>query len=399
MLLYFDCFSGISGDMTLGALIDLGVPVPWLREKLTSLPLSGFDLTAADVAYNGIRAKRVEVADDGRVQRNYAVIRDLIAQSPLAANVRERALGIFGRLAAAEAGVHGCPLEEVHFHEIGGVDSIVDIVGTALCLDYLGVTQVAASPVPTGSGFVDCSHGRLPIPAPATAALLKGVPVSGSDVAWELTTPTGAAIVTGLAQSFGPIPPMTLKGVGYGAGSRNLEPGPNLLRALVGESGRASAPGIRQESILVVEAGIDDMNPEFFGFVMERLFEAGALDVCWIPVHMKKNRPGTLLQALCAPDRLNDIVELILTETSTLGVRHYEAGRHILDREIVTVESSFGPVPVKRVSRPPHPAHHVPEYEVCRRIALERKLPLRRVYETVLREANPEQRSGLDPSK
>lgn len=389
MLLYFDCFSGVSGDMTLGALIDLGVPVPWLKEKLAGLPLSGFDLTAADVAYNGIHAKRVEVSAHGHAHRNYADIRDLIAKSPLAENVRTRASAIFARLAAAEAGVHGCLPEEVHFHEIGGVDSIVDVVGTALCLDYLGITHVTASEVPTGTGFVDCSHGRLPIPAPATAALLKGVPVRGSDAACELTTPTGAAIVTGLARSFGPIPPMILKGVGYGAGSRNLKPGPNLLRLLLGEPVHSAADGIQQERIVVVEAGIDDMNPELFGFVMERLFDTGALDVCWIPIHMKKNRPGTLLQALCAPERLKAIVECVLTETSTLGVRHYEAGRCVLAREIVTVETSFGPLPVKRVCRPPHPAHHVPEYEVCRRIALERHLPLRRVYETVLREANP----------
>ncbi|MFO7707793.1 MAG: nickel pincer cofactor biosynthesis protein LarC [Desulfobacterales bacterium] len=398
MLLYFDCFSGISGDMTLGALIDLGVPVPWLKEKLAGLPLSGFDITAADVEYNGIHAKKVEVTAKGHEHRDYAHIRDMIAKSPLAAGVRQTALGIFARLAAAEAGVHGCTPEEVHFHEIGGVDAIVDVVGAALCLDYIGVTLVAASPVPTGSGFVECRHGRLPIPAPATAALLKGIPVHGSDVAWELTTPTGAAIVTGLARSFGPIPPMTLKEVGYGAGSRNLDPGPNLLRILIGEPAQSAAQGVRQERIQIVEAGIDDMNPELFGFVMERLFEAGALDVCWIPIHMKKNRPGTLLQALCATDRLNRIVECILTETSTLGVRHYEAGRHVLAREIVTVETSFGPIPVKRVSRPPHPAHHVPEYEVCRRIALERNLPLRRVYETVLREANPGQKPGPNPT-
>lgn len=394
MLLYLDCFSGISGDMTLGALIDLGVPVPWLKENLSTLPLSGFELTAADVVYNGIHAKRVEVSAHGHAHRNYAVIRDLIAKSPLAENVRKRALGIFARLAAAEAGVHGCAPEEVHFHEIGGVDSIVDVVGTALGLEYLGVTQVTASEVPTGTGFVDCSHGRLPIPAPATAALLKGVPVRGSDVAWELTTPTGAAIVAGLSRSFGPIPAMIIKGVGYGAGSRNLKPGPNLLRLLLGEPVHSEVNGAQQERIVVVEAGIDDMNPEFFGYVMERLFEAGAWDVCWIPVHMKKNRPGTLLQALCAPERLNAIVECILTETSSLGVRHYEAGRHVLAREIVTVETSFGPIPVKRVRRLSHPAHHVPEYEVCRRIALERKMPLRQVYETVLREANPGRREA-----
>ncbi len=389
MLLYFDCFSGISGDMTLGAFIDLGVPLPWLTENLRALPLSGFELTARDVAYNGIHAKKVDVAASGHVHRNYADIRRLIEKSPLPSDVRRTAAAIFARLAEAEAGVHGCRPEEVHFHEIGGVDSIVDVVGAALCLHYMGITRVAASPVPTGSGFVDCSHGRLPIPAPATAALLKGIPIRESDAAFELTTPTGAAIVAVLAQGFGPIPAMTLKGIGYGAGSRNLEPGPNLLRLLVGEPALSALEGSEQERIFIVETGIDDMNPELYGHVMERLFEAGALDVCWIPIHMKKNRPGTLLQALCAPDRLNALVQCILTETTSLGVRHYEAGRRVLPREIVTVETRFGPIPVKRVRRPGNAACHVPEYEVCRRIAIERNLPLREVYDTVLREANP----------
>ncbi len=389
MLLYFDCFSGVSGDMTLGAFIDLGVPLPWVSENLSALPLDGFELRVRDVAYNGIHAKKVDVTARGHAHRNYADIRRLIEESPLPADVRGTATAIFARLAEAEAGVHGCLPEEVHFHEIGGVDCIVDVVGTALCLHHLGVTQVAASAVPTGSGFVDCSHGRLPIPAPATAALLKGVPVRGTDAACELTTPTGAAIVAVLSKSFGPIPAMTLKGIGYGAGSRNLDPGPNLLRLLIGEPAAGFVEGAGQERIFIVEAGIDDMNPELFGFVMDRLFEVGALDVCWIPIHMKKNRPGTLLQALCAPDRLNAVVQCILAETSSLGVRHYEAGRHVLERKIVTVATSFGHIPVKRVRRPGNAACHVPEYEVCRRIAIERKLPLREVYETVLREANP----------
>jgi hypothetical protein len=389
MLLYFDCFSGVSGDMTLGAFVDLGVPVPWLIERLGTLPLRDFELAVREVAYNGIHAKKVDVSARGHAHRDYAAIRGLIEKSPLPADVRGRAGAVFARLAEAEAKVHGSRPEEVHFHEVGGVDAIVDVVGTALCMNYLGVTQVAASPVPTGSGFVECSHGRLPVPAPATALLLKGVPVTGSDAAFELTTPTGAAIVSTLAQSFGPIPAMTLKAVGYGAGSRNLSPGPNLLRLLLGEPAGAAVEGAAVERVVIAEAGIDDMNPELCGYVMDRLFEAGALDVLWIPIHMKKNRPGTLLQALCAPDRLNAVVQCILAETTTLGVRHYEAGRCVLPREIVVLDTRFGPTPVKRVRRPGGITCHVPEFEVCRRIALERKLPLREVYETVLRETNP----------
>ena len=397
MIAYFDCFSGISGDMTLGAFIDLGVPVPWLKENLAALPLTGFDLITADVEYNGIHAKRVEVVAHGHAHRNYAAIRAVIEKSPLAENVKTTALAIFKKLAHAEAGIHGCLPEDVHFHEIGGVDAIVDVVGAALCADYLRITRCVASPIPTGSGFVNCRHGRLPVPAPATAAILKGVPVTGSEVAFELTTPTGAAIVTSLAQQFGPMPAMTLRGIGYGAGSRNLDPGPNLLRIIIGEpaAGDRSAPeGLLQDRIVVAEASIDDMNPELFGYVMESLFAAGALDVVWIPIHMKKNRPGTLLQVLCRHDLLEAIVDCILTETTSLGVRHYEAGRHLLARDIVTLETSFGRIPVKRIRSPQHRVRHVPEYEVCKRIAREQHLPLRDVYEAVLREANAKAESG-----
>ena len=392
MIGYFDCFSGISGDMTLGAFIDLGVPVPWLMENLAALPLAGFDLMAADVAYNGIHAKRVDVVAHGHAHRNYADIRALIEKSPLTESVKATALAIFKKLAHAEAGIHGCLPEEVHFHEIGGVDAIVDVVGAALCADHLGITRFVASPVPTGSGFVDCRHGRLPVPAPATVAILKGVPVTGSEVAFELTTPTGAAIVTSLAQQFGPMPAMTLRGIGYGAGSRNLDPGPNLLRIMIGEpaAGDCSAPaGLLQDRIVVAETSIDDMNPELFGYVMEKLFAVGALDVVWIPIHMKKNRPATLLQVLCRHDLLDAIVDCILTETTSLGVRYFEAGRYMLPRSAETLETSFGKVVVKRVNSPQGEIRRVPEYEECRRIALEQNLPIRVVYDRIAGEANP----------
>jgi uncharacterized protein (TIGR00299 family) protein len=391
MIAYFDCFSGISGDMTLGALIDLGVPAGWLKESIAALPLSGFDILVSEVEYNGIRARRVEVAaPDDHHHRHYADIRELIGKSPLPEKARRTALDVFRRLAEAEGGVHGCSPEEVHFHEVGGVDAIVDVVGAALGMEYLGVTEAAASPVPTGSGYVDCRHGRLPVPAPATVALLKGVPVTGGGAAYELTTPTGAAIVSTLAASFGPMPAMTVRGAGYGAGRRNLEPGPNLLRIVIGERSESAAldlGGFRQDRIVIVEAGIDDMNPEVFGYVMDRLFEDGALDVAWIPVQMKKNRPGTMLQVLCRRERLEAVARRVLNETTSLGVRYYEAGRFLVERDQVTVESSFGRIPVKRIRYPLGEVRFAPEYEVCRRIALEKGVPIRTVYEIIAREA------------
>lgn len=387
---YLDCFSGISGDMTLGALIDLGIPLPWLRESIAALPLSGFDITAKEVEYNGIHAKRVEVDAQGHHHhRQFADIRALIEESPLPEAVRSTAQSIFRRLAEAEARVHGCSPEEVHFHEVGAVDAIVDIVGTALCINRLGITEIAAAPVPNGRGFVDCRHGRLPVPAPATVAILKGVPTYGTQVEYELTTPTGAAIISTIAKRFGPMPAMTVTGVGYGAGRRNLDPGPNLLRVMLGEQS-PDRFGVKnefqQDQIVVAESSIDNMNPEIFGFLMDRLFAEGALDVAWIPIQMKKNRPGTMVQVLCRRERLSSIAGCILTETTSLGVRYHEAGRYFVERDLLTIESSFGAIPVKRVHYPRGEVRLVPEYDVCRRIALEKNIPLRTVYDVVARE-------------
>jgi uncharacterized protein (TIGR00299 family) protein len=391
MLAYFDCFSGISGDMTLGALIDLGVPLNWLKESIAALPLSGFDITVKEVEYNGIHAKRVEVDAHGHHHhRHFADIRTLIAESPLPEPVKATAQSIFRRLAEAEAGIHGCSPEEVHFHEVGAVDAIVDIVGTALCLSRLGITEIAAAAVPNGRGFVDCRHGRLPVPAPATVAILKGVPTYGTEVEYELTTPTGAAILSTVAKTFGPMPPMTIAGIGYGAGRRNLDPGPNLLRVMLGERG-ADRSGVanefKQDQIVVVESSIDNMNPEIFGFLMDRLFAEGALDVAWIPIQMKKSRPGTMLQVLCRRAQLSPIARCILTETTSLGVRYHEAGRYFVERDLITFESSFGPVAVKRIRYPQGEVRIVPEYDVCKQIALAKQIPLRTVYDTVVREA------------
>jgi hypothetical protein len=383
---YFDCFSGISGDMTLGALIDLGTPVEWLQDELSRLPLNGFKLSTAPVMRNGIQATFVTVEiENSEHSRDYKKIKSLIEACPLSDAVKSKSLTIFERLALAEAGIHGCAPEEVHFHEVGGIDAIVDIVGSALCLEKLGIDRVISSRIPLGSGFLDCQHGKLPVPAPATIEILKDVSVFGTDVDAELVTPTGAAIIASLAASFGPLPPMHVKKTGYGAGQRELADRPNLLRIITGTAADP-AEGLLADQIIILETCIDDMNPEFFGFIMERLYAEGALDVYWIPVYMKKNRPGTLIQVLCEEGGKDRLIQRILSETTSLGVRYYKATRKLLAREQLTVKTSFGKIQVKRVKDPDGGERFVPEYDVCREIAMKRNLPLRVVYETITRE-------------
>ena len=385
---YFDCFSGISGDMSLGALIDLGAPVDWLQSELSQLPLDGFQLTITPVMRNGIRATfvHVEIEDSGP-SRDYKTIKSLLEDCPLSDAVKSRSLTIFERLALAEAGIHGCAPDEVHFHEVGGVDAIVDIVGTALCLEKLGINQVISSRIPMGSGFVDCQHGKLPVPAPATIEILKDVTIYGTDVACELVTPTGAAIITSLAETFGPMPPMRVDKIGYGAGQRDLADRPNLLRIITG-SPAASSDELVTDEIIILETCIDDMNPELFGYIMEQLFSDGALDVYWIPLHMKKNRPGTMVQVLCEEADKDRLIQRLLSETTSLGIRYYKATRKILAREHLTIQTSFGKIQVKRVKDPDGSERLVPEYDVCREIALKRNLPLRVVYDTIAKEAS-----------
>jgi uncharacterized protein (TIGR00299 family) protein len=386
MLAYFDCFSGISGDMALGALIDLGTPVEWLQDELSRLPLDGFQLTVTQKMRNGIQATfvSVEIADSGH-SRDYKTIKSLLDDCPLSDAVKSRGLTIFERLAQAEAGIHGCAPDDVHFHEVGGVDAIVDIVGTALCLEKLGIDQVISSRIPMGSGFVECQHGKLPVPAPATIEILKDAPVYGTEVAGELVTPTGAAIITSLAESFGPLPPMHLQKTGYGAGQRELPDRPNLLRIITGIP-TDSSEGLQTDQVIILETCIDDMNPELYGHVMDRLFEDGALDVYWIPVYMKKNRPGTMLQVLCKNDSRQRLIERLLSETTTTGVRYYRSQRQLLRRDLREIKTSFGVIPVKRIQDPHGNIRLVPEYEVCRQIAVAEKIPLRLVYDTIIRE-------------
>lgn len=385
MIAYFDCFSGISGDMVLGAFIDLGVPVDWLKENLRNLPFSNFDLKVESVSRMGIQAASVHVLyEEEKSHRHFPEIRSLVENSPLPAKVRETGVNIFERIAKAEAAIHGCSVEAVHFHEVGSVDSIVDIVGAALCVEFLGPTRIVSSKIPLGRGFVECRHGTIPVPSPATVSILKDIPVYGTDVPQELTTPTGAAIVAELADAFETIPDMRIEKIGYGAGKREIESRPNMLRILAG-SPSEDHPSDR---IVVIETGIDDMNPELFGFLMERLFDKGALDVCWIPVFMKKNRPGILVQVLCEEERRDALANLILAETTTLGVRYHSAERRLLKREKVEISTPYGIVGAKRVQGPGGESRIIPEYEICRKIALDKNLPIRVVYETIAKAAS-----------
>ena len=391
MIAYFDCFSGISGDMTLGALIDLGLPVKWLKNQLRRLPLASFNVTAGETLRHGIHAKliRVEAFDESN-SRNYAKICDLIENCPFSDTVISTSLQIFQKLAEAEAHIHDCALEEVHFHEVGGIDAIVDIVGTALGIEYLAIKKIFASRIPLGQGFVSCSHGKLPVPAPATLGILKNIPVYGTTASQELVTPTGAAIIATLAQKFGAMPGMILEKIGYGAGQRDSAERPNVLRIMLGNDPRVKSEQslhLQEDQIEIIESSIDDMNPELFGHLMHRLFDDGALDVVWIPIYMKKNRPATMLQVICKTDRRDILTQRILSETTTLGVRYYEAQRQLLWRDRQMIDTSYGKIAVKRIKDPHGNVRLAPEYEACRKIARQHDLPLRVIYDTVVREA------------
>ena len=395
MIAYFDCFSGISGDMTLGAFFDLGVPEEWLKDRLEAIPLTGFEVLAETVSRHGIQAKSVEVrVKDDATSRHYEDIKSILEKSPMSSGVKQRSLDIFERIADAEALIHGCPKEKVHFHEVGGIDALVDIVGTALCVDYLKIDSVIASPIPVGRGFVTCQHGTLPVPAPATLGILKGVPIYGTKIPHELVTPTGAAIIATLAGSFKEMPDMIIEEIGYGAGKRELETQPNLLRIVLGTEITNSEKelGVYQaDQIVILETCIDDMNPEVFGFLMERLFEKGALDVYWIPIFMKKNRPGTMIQVLCPENYREVLMTCILSESSSLGVRYYHVKRRMLGRERITVKTVYGEIEVKRITELDGSSRIIPEYEICKKIALEKNLPIRMVYDTILVQLNQNQ--------
>ncbi len=379
---HFDCFSGISGDMILGALVDLGVPIEVLRDGLRRLPLAGYSISAKREMRGAIAGTRIVVeAEPQHSHRHLEDIRNLIgSSSTLSDFVKGKSIAVFDRLARAESRVHEVPLSQVHFHEVGAVDSIVDIVGSLLALEHLSIDRITSSPVPMGRGFVHTDHGLLPVPAPATVLLLTGIPVYDNGVERELVTPTGAAVLATLAESFGTVPSMILRGTGYGVGSHPASDPPNLLRVLVGDS----EIHLHGRRLLMVETHIDDMNAEIYEFVMEELFRVGALDVSLVPVQMKKNRPAVLLRVLVEPALKQQILVVLFRETTTLGVRIQDVERLELPRETGTVETPYGPCRVKWAEAPDGDVRVTPEYEDCKRLAREKRVPIRKVYEEAI---------------
>jgi len=385
-ILYLDCYAGISGDMTVGALLDLGVPLDLLRESLALLPIpsSSYELHAEETARRGVRAMNFTVRmAERQPHRRYGDIAGMIETSRLPGGVKETAGRIFFRLAEAEAKVHGVATDRVHFHEVGGLDSIIDIVGTAVCLHHLAIGEIYASPLPLGGGFVDTAHGRLPVPAPATAELLRGLRVHGQLGEGERVTPTGAAIVAALASGFGPPQAFTVEKTGCGAGDWDFPDAPNVLRVF---EGKTEAP-LSGDVIEVMETHLDDISPEVLGYVMERLMEAGALDAAFSPLQMKKNRPGARLTVLAPQELLPALTRLVLSETTAIGVRHFPAHRLKLERSLEERDTSLGAVRVKVISDGAGLLRVAPEFEECRRIALERGIPLLEVYRIIEREA------------
>lgn len=388
---YFDCFNGAGGDMIVASLIHAGADADRLREQLAALGLTGYSLSVDAVTRGGIAGTQFRVSLDEKAaqpHRHLSQIVEIIDGSAVTPPVKEKVARIFRRLAEAEAKVHGTTIEKVHFHEVGAVDAILDITGAVLALDLLGVEEVFCSPVPVGSGTVKCDHGIMPVPAPATAELLSGVPIAESSQTGELVTPTAASVLTTLASGFGPMPPMTIRSIGYGAGTREGDTRPNLLRVLIGD--RTPVGGA--ERVAVLETNLDDTTGEVVGYCMERLLDAGALDVYAVPIQMKKSRPGLVLTVLCDKGRIGEMERIIFTETPTLGIRRREVERTTMTRRVETVETPFGPIRVKSGEY----AGVVtvgPEYEDCRAAAVGHDVPLCRVIEAA-RKAWADRASG-----
>jgi uncharacterized protein (TIGR00299 family) protein len=380
---YLDCMSGISGDMTLGALVDCGVELAALQAGIDSLGFPNIKLAGEEVKRRGFRALKVKVLHEPEQAHRHLhhITEKIDASSVLTAPQKDLARRIFTCIGEAEAKVHGTTIRKVHFHEVGAVDSIADIVGCAVGLSLLGVDRIACSPVPTGTGHIEIEHGRVSVPAPATAEILKGVPLAPSAVACELTTPTGAAIVKTVADEFGPLPAMTIHSIGLGAGDRDLKEQPNVLRLIVGEA----AGGSVSDQVWVLETNLDDVSGEIIGHTTARLFEAGALDVYTTSIQMKKNRPGVLLSVLCPAELLAKAEKIIFKETGTLGIRRWQAARHKLERRPHAIETPLGPIEGKLAVLPDGSVSFSPEFEACRRIAAEKNVPLKEVYEAALR--------------
>ena len=384
-VIYFDCFSGISGDMILGSLVDLGVDVKLIRKELKKINLKGYKLTSHQVKRNGIMGTKVYVVIDPSIQkrnqaRSFTDIKKLIVKSSLSENVKTDSIEIFRRIGTVEAKIHGTSLDKIHFHEIGAIDSIVDIVGGAICMSLLNIDIVFSSALNTGEGLINCEHGTIPIPAPATLKLLEGIPCYSSGTKKELTTPTGAAFIGYFGNEFGSLPKMNIIKSGYGAGSHEIKETPNLLRVVLGEILMPS----KVSTMKVIETNIDDMNPEFYDHIMSQLLIAGAADVFLTAVHMKKNRPGTLLTTVVSNDKFHSVVQIILEETSTFGIRHYDVVRTELKRENKLIKTPFGKVRIKIGTFAGSRLTVSPEYEDCKKLALKKGIPVKRVYEETL---------------
>jgi hypothetical protein len=384
---YVDCFSGISGDMFLGALVDAGLPLELLQSELAGLNLDNFKIRSTKQTDGSIAATRLTIEiDESSVSRTWQTIRHLIEQSSLQDTVKEKSLAVFNCLAEAEAKVHGCSPEDVHFHELGGLDAIIDIAGAAIGLAYLEIDHLITAPLPLSRGWVTCEHGTLPLPAPAVCEILKNVPVIGTDIDMELVTPTGAAVVKTLSRDFGDFPAMTITRTGYGAGSHKLPVNrPNLLRLVIGH-----ARSVEEcQEVEVIETNLDDWSPEGFPHLCNHLFSHGALDVSLVPIQMKKGRPGFLLRVIADPVHASKIKERILAETTAIGLRFRMEKRITLPRQTGTVKTAWGPVKVKKVETPTGPVIS-PEYEDCQRLAVEHDITLKEVYAEVNR-CSPEE--------
>ena len=410
-LLYFDCFSGISGDMAIGALLDAGLPLDELKRAFGSLAVPGVHVHAERVLRAGLSATKFTVhthehphehhhhdhvapsSEQHHAHRSLPEIFDLIDSSALSPAGRNRAKALFQRLAEAEAAIHQMPVEQVHLHEVGALDSILDIVGIVFALEWIGADRIVCSPLNVGGGMVTSAHGIFPVPAPATVKLLGDAPVYSGRVQKELVTPTGALIVSSYASAFGPIPPMSIEQVGYGAGDRDDPATPNVLRVLIG---RAADEG-PSERVTVIECEIDDMNPQIFGVAMERLYAAGALEVFYVPVQMKKNRPGTLLTVIAAPETRAQIADVIFRETTTIGLRHYEVARECLQRDIVTIETAIGAVRFKVSSRNGQVITATPEFDDCVKLATLNGLPVKEVQGIAVSAYNTSRIQGSRP--
>ena len=403
--LYFDCFSGISGDMTIGALLDLGLDLDYLRSELRKLPVEGYSLKASRVVRSNISAMKFDVRLSGDDEDHHhhhhhhdhhhhhhhhkaSGILAMIGRSSLNANTKRIAEAIFTKLAISEGRVHHIAPEDVEFHEVGAVDSIVDTVGAAIGFDALGLERFVCSPINVGSGFIHCQHGVYPVPTPATADLLRNATIYSKHADTELVTPTGAAILAAVVNEFSTLRGVAVESIGYGAGSKQFQDFPNCLRLMVcsdreSEARQHAAPGA--DSIVVIEANIDDMTPQNLAYVTERLLEAGALDVATMPVQMKKGRPGHLLQVLVSPDRREELEQLIFLETTTIGLRYHVASRSVLERESVEVRTEYGVISLKVSRRNGQVLNFTPEYEDCARIAREKNVPLKEVQAAAVR--------------